>query len=94
MKSPNRTPSTTSEPGPDWFSSDYPSVVIIVSMVALLVGVSASTFRSHKLRATAKPRDCVQLIDDEERLGCYDHAFHRLPSWPDGSTDVPLPGTG
>ncbi len=91
MKSPTRTPPTTSEPGSDWFSSDYPSVVIIVSMVALLVGVGAATLRSHNIRATVKPRDCVKLIDDEERLGCYDHAFHRLPS---GDTDVPLPGIG
>jgi hypothetical protein len=91
MKFLTRTHHSTSQPGPDWFSSDYPSVAIIVATAALLVGVSATTLRSHNLRAAAKPRDCVKLIEDEERLGCYDHAVHRVPS---KAPDVPLPGTG
>jgi hypothetical protein len=94
MKTQSSTPPTNSEPDSDWFNSDYPSVVIIVLMVALLLGVSASTLRSHNPLFTAEPPDCAKLIQDEERLGCYDHAFHRLPLRPPRGSNVPLPGAG
>ena len=80
METSDSTPRTTNQPSSDWFDLDYPSAIIVAAMAALLLVASGSTLRSHNPIDIAAPPDCVRLIPDEKRLGCYDHAFHRIPS--------------
>jgi len=61
---------------------------------SLVIGVIASLAISLSAKAADQSHPCSRLLDDAQRLGCYDGAFGK-PRAPDGTAavTVPLPAT-
>jgi hypothetical protein len=66
-----------------------PAYVIILVLIALVVGVGAATVGRQQTSMAAKA-NCVALEENEQRLVCYDNAFHRVAQQPAKGANVPL----
>jgi hypothetical protein len=74
---------------PAWFELSRPAYVIVLVLIATVIGIGAATVGREQTSIAAKA-NCVALQESEQRLACYDNAFHRAAAQPAKGANAPL----